>query len=127
MGLPLGGHDNTPAHRDQSEATGSTHECSGVEMVRGMSLPTGRGDQQVRSCGRARKWEGAGRPLGMRGGGDVASIIGALLSEDSTGCSGMMAYGREYKVEKSARQDSILWGPPREEDRKLFTNGDQPR
>jgi hypothetical protein len=74
-----------------------------------MSSPTGRGDQRVRSWGRARKREEAGRLLGKRGsGGKVVSIIGVLLSKDSTGCGNMMVNGRKHKVvEKTCQYNSL--------------------
>ena len=51
-----------------------------------MSLPTGRGSKQVRSCGLVRKWEGAGGPLEGRGAEEReinASLIDLLLMRDS--------------------------------------------
>jgi hypothetical protein len=79
-------------------------------MARKMSLPTGRGDQRVRSWGRAKKREGAGRLCGKQGDHeDIASPIGVLLSLHSTGCSKMRMNGREHKTEGKTCQSNILW------------------
>ena len=64
-------------------------------MDRGMSLPTGRGGQRVRSWGRTRKRDEAGRPR-RRGERDVKSISRMLLSKDSTNGSGIMVNGGKY-------------------------------
>jgi hypothetical protein len=64
-----------------------------------MSLPAGRGTQRVRSCGRARKRDETGRPVGKHGGGNTASGIGALLSKDSIECSRMRVNRREHRAE----------------------------
>jgi hypothetical protein len=59
-----------------------------------MSLPTGREDQRVRSCSRARKRDETGKPLGRRGGsGDVANIIDVLPNKDHTGGGGVTVNG----------------------------------
>jgi hypothetical protein len=76
---------------------------------RGMSLPRGRRDARVRSCGRARKRDDARRPLGKRGGSeDVASIISGLLSQDRTEGSGVMVNGRKHRLEEKACQSNTL-------------------
>jgi|SRR5882724_1176118 len=82
----------------------------------------------MRSWGRARKWEGAERSRKKLGDdGDITSLIGILLSKDSTRCSGVIVRSRDRRTEEKACQDNSLGGPPREEDWRLFTNGDQPR
>jgi hypothetical protein len=64
-----------------------SYRCGfGIEMACGMSLPTRRGDQRVKSWGRARKWNDTGRPPGRRGGtGNAESIIRVLLGNNSRG------------------------------------------
>jgi hypothetical protein len=51
-----------------------------------MSLPTGRGTRQVRSCGLVRKRDGSSRAAEMSGAGRGISVrfIDALLSRDSS-------------------------------------------
>jgi hypothetical protein len=101
---------------------------SGVQPVVHMSLQLlgwtagcpshGRGDQRVRSWGRARKREVVERRLGMRGGsGDVVSPIRVLLNKDRPGGGGVMVNGREYKVEEKACQSKRLGSQPRDEER----------
>jgi hypothetical protein len=76
-----------------------------------MSLPTGRGDQRVRSCGRVSKLDDAGKLLGMqRSGRDIVSTIGVLLREARTGCSGGRGHGCECRAEEKVCQDNILGG-----------------
>ena len=72
-----------------------------VERDRGMSLPVGRGAERVRSCGRARKRESIGEPLGTCGGGrEAASSISVVLSKDSIGCSNVLVNGRKHRSRK---------------------------
>jgi hypothetical protein len=69
----------------------------------------GRGAQRVKSCGRARKREGTGKPLGTcEGGGEAASSIGVLLSKDSTEYGSVRVNGREHRAEEKVCQSSIL-------------------
>jgi hypothetical protein len=71
----------------------------------------GRGNQRVRSCGWAKKWESAEQPFGMRGGnGDAASTIGVLLSKHSTGYSHMRVNGRKHRAREKVCQSNNLWG-----------------
>jgi hypothetical protein len=76
-----------------------------------MSLPTGRGAQRVRSCGRARKRDGSGGQL-RRGGSsrNIASIIGVLLRENDTRCGGVMVTWRECRAEEKVCQYNSLGG-----------------
>jgi hypothetical protein len=68
----------------------------------------------MRSCGRARKREDTGRLLGKRGGGGkVVSIIGVLLSKDSTGCGNVMVNGRKHRAEEKTCQYNSLDGDKR--------------
>ena len=91
MGLPFGSQDHVPAYLHWRGATGDQQGCSGVKMVRGMSLPTGRGTQRMRNWGRAQKWDSLGGLLRRRGGGrNVASLISVLLSEENTGYDAVM-------------------------------------
>ena len=67
----------------------------------------------MRSCGRARKWDGTGKLLGMREGDkEVASIIGMLLREDSRGNSGVLVNARKHRVEEKTTFHQIMWWSP---------------
>jgi hypothetical protein len=52
-----------------------------AEVVRGMSLPTGRGDQRVRNCGLVRKWDNAWRQV------ERFEVLGACIMGVSQPCS----------------------------------------
>jgi hypothetical protein len=86
LGLPCDSPDNAPVHAHRRGTTGRTNEYSGIEVLREMSLPTGRGAYRRRSCGRAKKREGMGKPVKV-GGAEVGSgwavFIGALLIDYS--------------------------------------------
>ena len=85
-----------------------------------MALPTGRGDQRMSSCGRAKKWDETGKLLVMRGDdGDAASVIGVLLSKHSTGCGGVIVNGREHRAGEKACQSKSLDGHPREKEAEI--------
>ena len=59
----------------------------------------------------ARKRDDTGQPLGARRGGrKVVSSIGVLLTQNRTGCSGVMVNGREHKTEGNACQYNISEG-----------------
>jgi hypothetical protein len=67
----------------------------------------------MRSCGRTKKRDGAGRPLGIRAGaGGVASIIDVLLSKNRTGGAGVMVNGHERSMEEKTCQYNIFGGQP---------------
>jgi hypothetical protein len=79
-----------------------------------MSLPTGRGDQWVRSWGLVRKRDDTGRLCGRYGGGgNAASFIGALLSKHSVRCSNMKVNRRKYRAEEKTCQYNSLDGNQR--------------
>lgn len=91
MGRPFGRQDHLPAYLHWRGATGDQQGCAGLTMVRGMSLPTGRGSQRMRRGGRAQKWDSLGGLLGKHGGGrHVASLIRVLLSEENTAYNAVM-------------------------------------
>jgi hypothetical protein len=91
-----------------------------------MSLPTGRGDQRVRSCGRAKKRDDAGRPRTMgRGRGKVADLIKVPLSKDGTGCDSVMVNGREHSAAEQACQGKIVGHPPHDEARWVGLHSDE--
>jgi hypothetical protein len=101
MGLSFGVHDNAAAQKS-------------AETEGGMSLPTGRGAERVKSCGRARKQESLGKPLGTCGDrGEAASSISVLLSKDSTECGNMSVNGREHRTKEKTCQYNSLYGNER--------------
>ena len=56
-------------------------------MDQWMSLPTGRGQMRVRSWGRARKWDGTGRPIRLGSIDEwwvLGCVIGVLLCKRIT-------------------------------------------
>src|SRR5882724_1067673 len=99
MGLQFRIQDKALTYRRRRGATGWTHGCSGVEVDRGMSLPTGKGLTRVRSWGLVRKAIGVerfGMAEGRAGRVIAAHVIGGLLLHDDR-CRGSSSYGQPIR------------------------------